>query len=142
NFYFHLERAMRNIMYLKGDFVERFNHIYKLKETLFVWEHLHLEPYHPGLNDGEDLEESVQELRLCRALLDQAVEAPVSKLIRQRIMEDNDWFEYASNTMNFYYYMARTYIDSEAGKSEVARKDFTEAEESAERLRHQALPIL
>lgn len=142
DFYFHLERAMSNIMFLKLQFTERFNRIVKMKETLFIWQHLQLDPIHPVLNNGISLTESVQELRTCRQILDETLAPSIPSLIRQRVTEDKDWFEYASNTMHFYYYMSRTYIRKVEGDINGARGEFREAQKFAQLLQGQRLPIL
>lgn len=131
DFYFHLERAMSNIMFLKADFAERFNRISKERKNLFIWEHLQLEPFHPALNDGTDLGESVSELVLCRKLLDEALASALPPDVQQKTAEDDMWFQYASNTMHFYYYMARTYTRMVDGDLQIAGQDFAEAEKYA-----------
>lgn len=142
DFYFRLERAMANIMWLKGDFVDRFNRIYKMKDTLFIWDHLHLEPYQPAINDGVDLEESLTEMQRCRELLDRALASARNEAAQRRIREDDAWFQYSSNTIHFYYHMAKTYTRWVAGDRPGAVRSFAEAEKHATLLRTQTLPIL
>jgi hypothetical protein len=142
DFYFHFERAMSNIMFIKMQFTERFNRIVKMKETLFIWQHLQLEPIHPGLNNGVSLKESVQELQTCREILDKTAHLPLPTLIRQRVTEDEKWFEYASHTMNFYYYLSRTYVRKVEGDIDGARREFDQVEKFAQLLREQHWPFL
>lgn len=142
DFYFHLERAMSNIMFLKLQFTDRFNRIVMMKENLFIWQHLQLDASHPMLNCGVSLTESIEELLTCRQILDATLRLSVPSRIHQRIVEDKEWFEYASNTIHFYYYMARTYIRKTEGDIDGARKEFGDAQRVGQLLREQHLPIL
>jgi hypothetical protein len=140
DFYFHLERAMANIAWVRGDFADRFNRIWQGKETLFIWEHLHLEPFHPAMNDGVDLEESITELKECERLLGDALAGQMPPSMRRRIEEDREWFYYASDTMHVCYFTARAYLAKVAGNMDAARREFAEAERSLARLRATKAP--
>jgi hypothetical protein len=88
------------------------------------------------------LKESVQELQTCREILDKLGRLALSPPIRQRVAEDAKWFDYASNTMNFYYYLSRTYIRKVEGDLDGARKEFDQVEKFAQLLREQQWPFL
>lgn len=109
DFYFSLERATSNLMWLKSHFISRLNFLKDKDEPLFIWEHLHQEPYHAKENDGLDMDEMLEELDNTQKPLYKAFSQSKREVIRGHLGEDRNWFEYADATLRFYEAMGKTY---------------------------------
>ena len=140
-FYHHLERATANIKPFKH-YVHTGKRSYSLRGNLtqksgniFPLEHLRYEPYHPTLNDGPDIVEIVDAMRLARKELDSALMQCVDKKEQARLLEDERRFAYGESTIFFYYHLVRTAIFHHRGDEVPARNEFGCVERYAERLR-------
>ncbi len=144
SFYHHLERATASIKPVKhyirirgghrGRYTVRFG-LTNDSMDLFPTKHLHYESYHPLTDDGLDLVEMVESMRLARADLDAALQACTVPVEKARLLEDERRFAYGEAMVMFYYHVIRTAMFHRQGKKALARQEFAMADRLAERLR-------
>ena len=136
-FYRHLEAATANIKPFK-------HHVtgYSLRSKLasksaelFPLDHLHYEPYHPKLNDGPDIVEIVDSVRLARKQIEAALLQCANRTEQARLLEDERRFSYGEAMILFYYHLVRTAIFHGRGDDVMARHEFDYVERFAETLK-------
>jgi len=91
------------------------------KDPLFDLDHLQLKESHPSKNDGVDLEESVLALMECRNIMDQLLDQKWSKIIYQRLLEDDKNLQYGENTILFYFYVSQSFLAKRRGNTKDAQ---------------------
>ena len=121
NFYQQLEYAMCSVKQWKHTkpLTSRINND---ELPLFNLQHLQLNESHPTINDGVDLEESVNALAKCRTIIDSLLLQEWPDLITRRLSEDDQHLEYAKNTANLYYYVAQSILALNQGNKSEAIK--------------------
>ncbi len=130
-FYNHLEDAFRNITPLKTNMAIHINR----GEDPFILKHFRYEPFHPPANDGPDLLEIIESLRLARSDIDTALLECKNPVEQERLLADEKRFAYGEDMVSFYYHIVRTVKLDKAGNTIAARREFEKAERSAENLR-------
>jgi len=140
NFYKHLERASSNL--------KAFKHyagkgIYKMRVRLmrdtmeiFPLDHLHYESHHPELNDGPDVVEIVDEMRLARREIDAALLQCSDKTEQARLIDDERRFAYGEAIVYFYYHLVRTALFHRKNETSLAKHEFINVERYASILRN------
>jgi len=138
-FYRHLERATANFKCLKHYAGED---KYSLRRRLavdtqdiFPLEHLHYEAYHPATNDGPDVVEIVESMRLARESLNASLLACRDATEAARLIEDDRRFAYGEAMVSFYDHLIRTALLHRRQETALARHEFQRVEEWAQRLR-------
>ncbi|MCK4824380.1 hypothetical protein KA005_51990, partial [bacterium] len=101
---------------------------------IFPLEHLHYDIYHPALNDGPDIVEIMDVMRLARNEIDAALMQCADEIEQTRLMEDERRFAYGEAMFSFYYHLVRTAIFHRRNSDALARHEFTSVEQFAERL--------
>jgi len=130
-FYGHLEDALRNITPLKTNMAI---HLSK-GEDPFAMKHFHYEPYRPPTDDGPDMLEIIDSLRLARSDIDAAILECKDPVEKSRLLEDERRFAYGEDMVSFLYHTARTEMFDKAGDELAARREFEKVEQSAGNLR-------
>jgi hypothetical protein len=130
-FYGHLEEALRNITPLKTNMSI---HLSKGDDP-FAMKHFHYEPYHPATDDGPDLLEIIESLRLARNDIDAAMLECKDTVERGRLLADERRFAYGEDMVSFLYHTARTEMFEKAGNVTMARREFEKVQRFAENLR-------
>ena len=138
-FYGHLEQATANFKTLKHYAGED---KYSLRRRLtndsleiFPLRHLRYDSYHPETDDGQDVVEIVDWMRLARKELDAALLECRDKMEQARLMEDDRRFAYGEAMVFFYYHLVRTAMLHRRHEAALARGEFGRVEEYAEKLR-------
>lgn len=138
-FYRHLERATANFKPFKHYAGEE---RYSLRRRLtvdsleiFPLKHLRYDRYQPETDDGPDVVEIVDEMRLARKELDAALLACRDQVEAARLLEDDRRFAYGEAMVFFYYHLVRTALLHRRGEATLARREFQSVEEYAEKLR-------
>jgi hypothetical protein len=144
SFYRHLEHATANIKPLKhyirseGKPNNRYTMRFGLTSEdieLFPTKHLHYESYHPVTNDGPDIVEMMESMRLARSKINAALSACTDPIEKARLVEDERRFAYGEAMYKFYYHLLRTTMFHRKGDKELARKEFIEVDRQADKLR-------
>lgn len=123
NLYTKQEYAMSSVKQWRHTYhlADRINH----DETpLFNLQHLKLKEHHPPLNDGVDLEESVNALKTCRKILDRVNRFDLPDKIRKRLEQDDQNLRYAENTVYFYYWFAKAILAKRDNDLQAAKAHF------------------
>jgi hypothetical protein len=134
-FYKHLETALSNlkpIIHVAGK--ERYTlrrSLIKENREIFTLDHLHYEPYHPLLNDGPDVVDIIDELRLARKEIDASLLNCSNPIELARLMDTNWRLSYGEAMINFYYHIIRTALLHRQSKTTLAKNEFKEAEKYA-----------
>ena len=138
-FYRHLERATANFKAFKHYAGES---RYSLRRQLispsreiFPLRHLRYEAYHPETDDGPDVVEIVEAMRLARKELDAALLACADETEGARLLEDDRRFQYGEAMVCFYYHLVRTALLHRSHQAALARREFQRLEEYAGKLR-------
>jgi hypothetical protein len=105
------------------------------RSPLFVEDHFHLNEYHPPLNDGVSLEETVVALRKCRQVMNDALKIPSDETLKAKLAEDDKNLRYAENMVRFYYDLALAVDAERQGDAPKAREHFLAAVVSAQGLK-------
>jgi hypothetical protein len=130
-FYGHLEDALRNITPLKTNMTIHLNR----GDDPFAMKHFHYEPYHPQTDDGPDLLEIIESLRLARSDIDAALLECKDPVERARLLADERRFAYGEDMVSFLYHTARTVMFDKAGNEPTARREFEKVEHAGGDLR-------
>jgi hypothetical protein len=130
-FYCHLEDAFKNITPLKTNMAIHLNR----GEDPFSMKHFHYEQYLPPTDDGPDLLEIIELLRLARSDIDAAMLECKDPVERARLLTDERRFAYGEEMADFLYHMARTTMFEQAGDNAAARREFEKVEKTAENLK-------
>jgi hypothetical protein len=140
-FYQHLELATANIKAFKHHvwtgndrycLPGKLDHIDK---DLFPLDHLHYETFHPTLNDAPDVVEIMEAMRLARQDIDASLMECSDPTESARLQEDQRRFAYGEAMFEFLYHLVRTVTFHNSGRQDLARREFSEVERTAERLR-------
>ncbi|MBW8039811.1 MAG: DUF4838 domain-containing protein [Planctomycetes bacterium] len=144
SFYQHLEHATANIKPLKhyirsqGQPRNRYTMRFGLTSEdfeLFPTKHLRYESYHPVTNDGPDIVEMMESMRLARGKINAALSACTDPVEKVRLVEDERRFAYGETMYKFYYHLLRTTMFHRKGDKELARREFIEVDRQADILR-------
>ena len=145
-FYQHLEAATANIKPLKHYVgikgvlnIDGIRYLLRRRlieesDEIFPTEHLHYDVYNPILNDGPDIVEIVDAMRLARKEIDAALMQCTDKIEQTRLMEDERRFAYGEAMIFFYYHLVRTAIFHRHHNEILARNEFSSVERFAKRL--------
>ena len=138
-FYHHLEKATANFKAFKH---YAGKNIYKMRDGLtrenreiFPLDHLQYDAHHPEINDGIDIVEMVDEMRLARKEIDAALIQCEDETEQARLIEDDRRFEYGEAMVYFYYHLVRTALLHRSNKKVMAAHEFLYVEKYAEKLR-------
>ena len=146
-FYRFLETATANIKPLKhyvgtkgavglgGTIYKLRNRLTQGSDKIFPLEHLHYDAYHPIINDGPDIVEIVDAMRLARKEINAALMQCTNEIEQTRLIEDEKRFVYGEAMIFFYYHLVRTAIFHRRNNEDLARHEFTSVERFASRLR-------
>jgi hypothetical protein len=140
-FYEHLEKATANMKVFKH-YVETENERgysltgLLLKGDLFRLEHMHLNGYHPLLNDGTDVEEMMDEMELARKYLDISLISCSNPAEQHRLVEDKERFDYGYLMFRYIYHMIRTSVFHKKRDKLMAEREFAVVEKYADGLRN------
>jgi hypothetical protein len=104
--YQKLEFSLSNIKQLKH-YRSLSERIKKGHKPLFPTEHFKLEEYHPQINDGVDLIQSVNTLKECREIMNRVKNQPLSNELKAIVQDDDKNLFYAENTVMFLYYLTQ-----------------------------------
>ena len=105
--YEKLEYALSNIKQLKHyrSLAERIKNDQK---PLFQTEHFQLTEYHPDINDGIDLIQSVTAIKECRKIMNAITAQILPDELAAIMAEDDKNLFYAENTILFFFYTAQS----------------------------------
>ena len=143
-FYQHLEDAMANIKVLKHYVLDesnkdgRYSPRMKLlndKEELFPFDHIKYDVYKPKLNDGPDVVEIVDLMRLARKDIDAALLECTDETEKLRLAEDERRFEYGELMTGFQYHLIRVVLFHRSGDEALASREFQYLDIYANRLK-------
>ena len=153
-FYEHLEDAMCNIKtfkyFVRNTKWEAFtfqkwraveglqkeqNRLCDPEQEIFELEHLKYNKYSPQLNDGPDVVEIMESMRLARKYIDQSLMLCSDKVEQSRLVEDEKRFAYGEAMYNFIYHLIRTGMFHHEGNSVMARTEFASVKLYAEELK-------
>jgi len=153
-FYEHLEDATRSIKVFKH-FVRLYdrsnytlnkwiavkglqkeqNRLLDKNAEIFDLEHFKYDPYHPVINDGPDVVEIMESMRLARKYLDDSLIKCTDKTEQQRLLEDEKRFHYGELMFNFYYHIIRTAMFHHRSDKTMAEHEFIILKRYAEQLK-------
>ena len=145
-FYRHLEAATANIkpfkhyVGIKGVLnIDGIRYILRRRlieesSEIFPLEHLHYDTYHPTINDGPDMVEIIDAMRLARSDIDAALMQCADETEQARLLEDERRFVYGEAMFFFYYHLVRTAIFHRRHNETLARREFLLVERFVERL--------
>ena len=145
-FHHHLETASANIKPFKhfvgtngvlgidGVGYSLRNKLRKDSIEIFKIEHLQYDVYSPILNDGQDVVEIVDAMRLARKEIDAALMQCTDEIEQTRLIEDEQRFAYGEAMIFFYYHLVRTAIFHRRQNETLARHEFISVERFAGRL--------
>jgi hypothetical protein len=102
---------------------------------IFPLRHLRYDSYHPETDDGQDVVEIVDWMRLARKELDAALVDCRDEIEEARLIEDDRRFEYGEAMVFFYYHLVRTALFHRRHEAALARREFRRVEEYAGKLR-------
>ena len=111
------------------------------RAELFHEQHLRLTEQHPALNDGVDLEESVNALAECRRLMGAVLMKARDETMIRRLREDERNLRYAENTANLYYFVSQAVLAKRAGDTAAARRFYRASVPHAEGLKSEVLLV-
>lgn len=138
NFYHHLELATSNFKAFKH---YAGKNIYKMRPRLmkdtvniFPLNHLHYETFHPAKDDGQDVLDIVESMRLARKELDASLLQCKDRTEEARLIEDAKRFEYCEAMVGFYYHLIRTALFHRSALVSSAKEEFKKAKEFAGKL--------
>jgi hypothetical protein len=140
-FYEQLEKASANIKVFKH-YVETGNgRNYSLSGRLlkgdpFELDHMHLNEYHPLLNDGTDVEEMMDAMELAGKYLDVSLINCKNRIEQQRLLEDKHRFDYGYAMYRYIYHMIRTSVFHKNGDKAMAAREFANVVQYAGELRN------
>jgi len=138
-FYRHLERATANFKpfkhYAGKDRYSLRRQLTVDSREIFPLKHLRYDSYHPETDDGPDVIEIVEEMRLARKELDAALLECHDQDEAARLMEDDRRFAYGEAMVFFYYHLIRTAMLHRRGEAALARREFGMVEQYTEKLR-------
>lgn len=121
--YSHLEEGMSAIHQWKSDRRRLTDRINRDLDPLFPLKHLQLETAEQGPADrGVPLAKSVEELRMCREIMNRVLSRPQTPVIRRRLIEDDRNLRYAEATVQLYERTARAILAMRAGRSAEAKR--------------------
>ena len=128
-FYEQLETATANIKVFKHNIATEDGQSYSLsgrllKGDLFQLDHLQYEEYHPLLNDAPDVVEMVDAMEMAKKYLETSLLNCKPSLEQQRLIEDNERFEYGYAMYRYIYHMVRTSVFHKEGDKTMAAKEF------------------
>jgi len=104
--------------------------------NIFPLDHLHYESFHPEKNDGPDVVEIVEFMKLARKELDASKLLCRDKIEEARLIDDERRFAYGEDMVNFYYHLVRTALFHRNAQKALAKHEFSEAKIFAEKLRN------
>ncbi len=143
-FYEHLEIAMMQtksfkhfVLTTKGPFTFRSwtGLITGEKKNIFPLDHMKYEEYSPVTNDGPDMVEIVDHLRLARKEIDAALVQCRDEKEQARLIGDERRFAYGESMINFFYHLVRTAMFHNEGNTMMARHEFVLVKKYAEELK-------
>ena len=139
NFYRHLEKATANFKafkhYAGKNIYKMRNQLTKDSAEIFPLNHLKYDSFHPSINDGPDIVEMVDYMRLARKEIDASLMQCQDKTEQARLIEDVRRFEYGEAMVFFYYHLIRTALFHRRSNESMARLEFLNVERYAEMLR-------
>ena len=104
--------------------------------NIFPLDHLHYESFHPEKNDGPDIVDMVDYLRLARKEIDAAILQCRDTTEQKRLIDDNRRFIYGEDMIYFYNHLVRTALLHRSGNKPLAKQEFIRVDEFAEKLRN------
>jgi hypothetical protein len=129
-FYEKLEVALANIKVYKHYVQSRL-----LEGDLFQSDHLHYYEYHPLVNDGPDIVESMDAMEMAKKFMEQSMIDCRNTVEQQRLLEDNKRFEYGYAWYRYFYHMIRTSFFHKTNNKIMAINEFAIVERYADQLR-------
>jgi hypothetical protein len=102
---------------------------------LFPLDHLRYSAHSPARNDGPDVVEMVDDMRLARREIDAALVECEDDTERPRLLEDERRFAYGEAMFLFYYRLVRLTMFHNRQDETLARHEFVQLERLAEQLR-------
>jgi hypothetical protein len=138
-FYRYLEQATANLKTFKhyaGP--DRYSLRRRLTDDsaeMFPLKHLHYEAFHPETDDGQDIVEMVDAMRLARREMDAALMECGDETEQARLREDDLRLEYGEAMTQFNYHLVRTAVFHRRHHSAMASHEFRRVEKYAEQLR-------
>jgi len=102
--------------------------------NIFPLNHLHYESFHPATDDGADVLDIVESLRLARTELDASLLQCKDKTEESRLIDDERRFEYCEDMVSFYYHLIRTALFHRNALVSSAKEEFKKAKEMADKL--------
>jgi hypothetical protein len=140
-FYEQLEKASANIKAFKHKLLVENGMVYSVNSRLmdgdlFQLDHMHMNEYHPGLNDAPDVEEMMEAMDMARKYLDQSLIDCTDPLEQQRLTEDKDRFDYGYDMYRYIYHMIRTSVFHKKGDRMMAEREFAIVKKYAEQLKN------
>ncbi len=139
-FYKHLELAlssMKTIRWAGKSFSESYSlddRLKKDKPDLFITPHLQYNATENKTNDGRDIVQMVNDIRLARSYLDKAREKSSGEPYEGRLESVEQRFAYGEAMVFFYDYLIQTHQAHHAGKLQQAKRAFRELRKYAEKL--------
>ena len=104
-------------------------------------DHLKYDRHTPALNDGPDVVEIVESMRLARKSLDAALMQCEDDTERQRLLEDDLRFSYGEAMFSYIYYLTRTVMAHQSGRRDLAAREFEKVRQIAQTLRAVKEPV-
>lgn len=104
--YERLDTALSNARPLKYNLSRRLN---DNQAELFPGKHMKFEPAVFADNDGPDLQEMVEAIDDCTAMLERIRRKPLPDRVQARLAQDAGPLQYASNTLHFYDVVVRAH---------------------------------
>jgi hypothetical protein len=140
NLYTYLEKATSNFKAFKH---YAGKNIYKMRPRLmkdsvniFPLDHLHYESYLPAKNDGQDVLDIMEDMKLARREIDASMLLCKNKIEESRLIDDERRFAYCEDMVNFYYHLIRIALFQRNGLTASAKQEFGKAKEYSERLKN------
>ena len=143
-FYDHLEIAMMQtksykhfVLTTKGPFTFRSwtGLITGEKKNIFPLDHMKYEKYSPVTNDGPDMVEIMDHMRLARKEIDAALIKCRNDKEQARLIDDERRFAYSESMINFFYHLVRTAMFHNEGNTVMAKHEFAQVKKYAEELK-------
>ncbi len=131
-FYGHLEKALCNVTELKYVLAPR---LARNDAVLFPHKHLKYLATHWDTDDGPDLVETVQEIALCRKIIDEVKQMPLPERVAARVAEDERVFRYAENTIHLFDHVVQAVHALREGNETLAREQYNLAARYGQMLR-------
>ncbi|HBL75594.1 MAG: hypothetical protein A2W90_05205 [Bacteroidetes bacterium GWF2_42_66] len=105
------------------------------KKNIFSLDHMKYEKYSPVINDGPDMVEIIDHLRLARMEIDAALVQCHNDKEQSRLIDDERRFAYGESMINFFYHLVRTAIFHNTENTVLAKHEFTQVKKYAEELK-------